>query len=70
MKWRKNVVRKGEPTIEDLCKPLSAKIQPKSALWTNDHQKRTQEEAEYRQRVATTAKGNRGIDRRSKAKGK
>jgi hypothetical protein len=37
-----------EQSIHDLCKPLSAKVLPKSMLFNSDHTQRTQQEARER----------------------
>ena len=39
-----------EPTIEDLCKPISAKVMPRHALYSQDHQQVTNDHAVGRQR--------------------
>ena len=48
-------------SIEDLCKPLSAKVMPKSMLYTADHQPRSNEEAagRARQRMSMQATARR-----------
>ena len=52
-------------SIEDLCKPLSARVMPRSKLWGSDHSPRTQEQAQRRERVSV---GARVSIRRAKAK--
>jgi hypothetical protein len=37
-----------DQSIYDLCKPLSAKVLPKSMLYNSDHTARTQQEARER----------------------
>jgi hypothetical protein len=37
-----------DKSIYDLCKPLSAKVLPKSMLYNSDHTARTQQEARER----------------------
>lgn len=39
-----------EPTIEDLCKPISATVMPRSARYGQDHQQVTNDHALGRQR--------------------
>ena len=44
---------KDEPSIEELCAPLSAKKMPKSQLYTSDHRPRTGDEAIKQQRITS-----------------
>lgn len=39
--------------LEELCKPLSAKVMPRSQMYTLDHQPRTAEEAIKQQRITS-----------------
>ena len=43
-------------SIEDLCKPLSAKVMPESMLFTSDHQPRDNDEALQRARQRSASK--------------
>lgn len=45
-----------EPTIEELCRPLSAKVMPKRAQWALSGQPLTEEEALNSQRKAANTK--------------
>lgn len=49
---------KEEPSIEELCAPLSAKKMPKSQLYTSDHRPRTGDEAIKQQRITSAFGSN------------
>ena len=42
-------------SLEDLCKPLSARVMPRSTLWSSDHSPRTPEQAQRKERIAVGA---------------
>lgn len=52
------VIVKEEPSIEELCAPLSAKKMPKSQLYTSDHRPRTGAEAIKQQRITSAFGSN------------
>lgn len=43
-----------EPTIEELCRPLSAKVMPKSALFSLDHTPLSEADALANQRISVS----------------
>ena len=43
-------------SIADLCKPISAKVMPRTALFTSDHTERSNDDALRKQRQAETTK--------------
>ena len=50
---------KDEPSIEELCKPLSAKVMPRSTLFNQSHEPMTDEQARRRSRQAENEKFQR-----------
>jgi hypothetical protein len=48
-----------EIPIEELCKPLSAKVMPKSTLYNQSHEPMTDDQAMRRARQAQTESYNR-----------
>lgn len=43
-----------EPTIEELCRPLSAKVMPRSAMYSLDHRALSDREALANQRRSSS----------------
>lgn len=54
-----------DTSLADLCRPISAKVMPRSALWTDSHYAKEPEEAMKHQRIDIAASFGR---RRAKAK--
>jgi hypothetical protein len=52
-------------SLADLCRPISAKVMPRSSLWTDSHYIKDPEEAMKHQRIDSAASFGR---RRAKAK--
>lgn len=53
-----------EPSIADLCRPLSAKVMPRSALFTDSHGAKDVEEALKHQRFAAASSFGRRSTKR------
>ena len=50
-----------DPTIEELCRPLSAKVMPRSAMYGLDHREITQGAARRKQRQSVPVVKKKGV---------
>ena len=50
-----------EQSIEELCKPLSATVMPKSSLYNQSHEEMSNEQAQRRARQAQAESHNRKL---------
>ena len=53
-------------SIADLCKPISAKVMPRTALFTSDHTERSNDDALKKQRQSESVKVYRQRQSRGK----
>jgi len=53
-------------SIADLCKPISAKVMPRAALFTSDHTERSNDDALKKQRQSESVKVYRQRQSRGK----
>lgn len=59
-----DALKADQPSIADLCRPLSAKVMPRSALFTDSHGTKGVDDALKHQRFATaSAFGRRSAKR-------
>lgn len=54
-----------EPTIEELCRPISAKVMPRSAMYSLDHTPLSATEALANQRISASGMAKRWMKNRA-----